>query len=214
MQQTAQDLAPQIRPSIVIQDETLDEIEKSNPQLPQEDAKEKFKKAREISSSSESKLSDNEKNILEALLGFGLAEKKVDLWKDNVKYTFIIKNFDDELLREHTKARIELDEYFKSISDSINSQEEKAKTGVDFIFETRILTLSYAIQEIFIGEPLNKKISKEKIVESLGVPDFRYLLRTWGETPVKILFEAFSELNKEISDSILNESKLIDHLKK
>lgn len=201
-----------------VPDETLSDLEQedNNEQIKQIHQEDYIKLRKQINQSKkiENALSEEDKNNLMALLGFGVLEKNIDVMFNNIKYIITIQHFSDKIKEQFASDLISLKSSFIDKFKLVQTDEEQEKVSSSFLFAQKRLWISHAIKNITIAEPVNKSYSKEQIICTLGLNSFDELLETWGEEICEKLFTIYNDLNNNLKETIINQEKLVNNLKK
>jgi len=165
----------------------------------------KFQREKEKILEEQNKIDPRAKEALNALLGFGVVEKKVPINLSGKKYIFYLSNLTEDEEREVTKIRGEI--------ESLAIKKETSEI-LDRVYDVRKTTVKYALKKIeFLDlEGLNV-FSLDEVLSFFGFDSADQLFNTWGSEVVSLLYSGYADSVKEIT-SYLSGPELSDNLKK
>lgn len=165
----------------------------------------KFQREKEKILEDQNKIDPKAKEALNALLGFGIVEKKVPVNLNGKKYVFYLSNLTEDEERELSKIRGEM--------ESLALKKETSKI-LDRVHDLRKITIKYALKKIeFLDlEGLNV-FSIDEVLSFFGFDSIDQLFNTWGSEIISLLYSGYAESVNEIT-SYLSGPELAENLKK
>lgn len=165
----------------------------------------KFQREKEKILEDQNKIDPKAKEALNALLGFGIVEKKVPVNLNGKKYVFYLSNLTEDEERELTKIRGEM--------EGLAIKKEASKI-LDRVYDIRKITIKYALKKIeFLDlEGLNV-FSIDEVLSFFGFDSTDQLFNTWGSEVISLLYSGYADSVNEIT-SYLSGPELAENLKK
>ena len=168
----------------------------------------KFQREKEKILEDQNKIDPKAKEALNALLGFGISEKKVPLNFKGKKYIIYLSNLTDDEEKEITKARANMETL------SLQDQDNGRLKAVDLIYQIRKQTVHLALKKIeFVDLSGPNVFSINEVLSFFQFDSVDQLLHTWGSEVINLLYAAYADSVKEIT-TYLSSSELSDNLKK
>lgn len=168
----------------------------------------KFQREKEKILEDQNKIDPKAKEALNALLGFGISEKKVPLNFKGKKYVIYLSNLTDDEEKEITKARANMETL------SLQDQDNGRLKAVDLIYQIRKQTVHLALKKIeFVDLSGPNVFSIDEVLSFFQFDSVDQLLHTWGSEVINLLYAAYADSVKEIT-SYLSSAELSDNLKK
>ena len=168
----------------------------------------KFQREKEKIIEDQNKIDPKAKEALNALLGFGISEKKVPINFKGKKYVIYLSNLTDEEEKEITKLRAKIEIM------TLQNQDESRLKAVDLVYEIRKQTVNLALKKIeFVDLSGPNIFSIDEVLSFLQFDSVDQLLHTWGSEVINLLYTGYADSVKEIT-SYLSGPELAENLKK
>lgn len=173
----------------------------------------KFQKEKEKLLENQNKIDPKAAEALNALLGFGIIEKRVPVEFDGKKYIIYLSNLTEPQEKEMTLERGKLDILSLKAQDEGNSEDAKLN-AYKIVFAMRKNTIKYSLKKIEFCDLQGLNVfSIDEVLNFFGFSKVEQLIETWGTEVINKLYSAYSDLTKEVALEI-NGGKLEENLKK